>query len=156
MSNHIIQSPKIYSVRSDPTLLPHCRGGSVHRTDILCVLIGAQYSPSNFDSFTNQCTDHTVFPKSVLTATNNTIDMWDWAFWNIIAEWLRLRSGWMLFWMIWRRWSRAYQWFPTHPGLVSWYARLHCLVWHFRYMYHYVWILVVIKGQRGQGRGRLI
>ena len=41
----IIQSPKIYSVRSDPTLLPHCRGGSVHRTDILCVLIGAQYSP---------------------------------------------------------------------------------------------------------------
>ena len=38
------------------------------------MLIGAQYSPSNFDSITNQCTDHTVFGKSVLTATNNTIN----------------------------------------------------------------------------------
>ena len=23
---------------------------------------------------------------------NNTIDMWDWAFWNIIVKWLRSRS----------------------------------------------------------------
>ena len=29
---------------------------------------------------------------------------------TIIAEWLRPRSRWMLFWIIWRRWSRAYQW----------------------------------------------
>jgi len=38
-----------------------------------------------------------------------TVDMWDGAFWNIIAEWLSPRSGCQLFWIIWRRWSRAYQ-----------------------------------------------
>ena len=48
-------------------------------------------------------------------ATNNTIDMWDWAFWNIITKWLRSQSDCMLFVIIWRRWSQAYQW--SHPPL---------------------------------------
>ena len=42
------------------------------------------------------------------------ISMWDWAFWNIITEWLSPRSGCQLFWIIWRRWSRTYQ-RPTLP-----------------------------------------
>ena len=45
--------------------------------------------------------------------------MWDWAFWNIITEWLRPQSDWMLFWVIWRRWSQAYQWFPPTTPLIS-------------------------------------
>ena len=45
--------------------------------------------------------------------TNNTIDMWDRAFWSITAEWLRLRSCWILFWIIPKSQSEAYQWF--HP-----------------------------------------
>ena len=28
----------------------------------------------------------------------------------IITEWLKPWSGWILFWIIWRRWSQAYQW----------------------------------------------
>ena len=48
-------------------------------------------------------------------ATNNTIDMRNWAFWNVITKWLRSQSDHMLFGIIWRRWSRAYQW--SHPPL---------------------------------------
>ena len=40
--------------------------------------------------------------------TNKTIDMWDWAFWKVITEWLRPWSGWMVFWIIWSRWSHRY------------------------------------------------
>ena len=43
---------------------------------------------------------------------------------------------------------------PPTPGLMICQTSLCGLT--FRYMYHYVWVLVVIKGQRGQGRGRLI
>ena len=40
-------------------------------------------------------------PTHVLSTTNNTIDVRDWAFWNIIIkEWLTTRSSWMLFWTI--------------------------------------------------------
>ena len=46
----------------------------------------------------------------------NTIDMWVWAFWNIISKWLRSCSDCMLFGFIWRRWSRAYQW--SHPPML--------------------------------------
>ena len=42
-----------------------------------------------------------------------TIDMWDWAFWNINTEWLRPQSGWMLFWVIWRRRNRLYFYLTT-------------------------------------------
>ena len=43
---------------------------------------------------------------------------------------------------------------PPTPGLIICQTSLCGLT--FRYMYHYVWVLVVIKGQHGQGRGRLI
>ena len=49
-------------------------------------------------------------------ATNNTVDMWDWAFWRIILEWLRPRSGCILFEIIRGRWGQAYQRFhPPNP-----------------------------------------
>ena len=42
--------------------------------------------------------------------------MWDWAFWSIILEWLRPRSGCMLFEIIRGRWGQAYQRFhPPNP-----------------------------------------
>ena len=79
------------------------------------ILSAADWSTeSSFQRFCYKSICDKTFAKSVLTATNNTIDMWDWAFWNIITDWLRPRSSWMLFWIIWK-WSRAYQWFPTHP-----------------------------------------
>ena len=50
----------------------------------------------------------------------NTTDMRDWAFWNVITKWLRSQSDGMLFGIIWRGWSRTYQWshppFPTHTN----------------------------------------
>ena len=61
--------------------------------------------------------------------------MWDWAFWNIITEWLRPRSGWMLFWIIWRRWSRAYQWLPPTLAYNHWYALLLLVIHDSYYTY---------------------
>ena len=39
----------------------------------------------------------------------NYVDMWDWAFWSIITEWLSPSRGCQLFWIIRRRRSRTYQ-----------------------------------------------
>ena len=39
----------------------------------------------------------------------NHIDVWNWAFWSIITEWLRPWSGCQLFWIIWRMRSWACQ-----------------------------------------------
>ena len=41
---------------------------------------------SSFQWFYYKPVHNTTFAKSVLTATNNTIDMWDWAFWIIIVR----------------------------------------------------------------------
>jgi len=61
--------------------------------------------------------DDPSYGRAVLSghsATNNTVDMGDWAFWNIIHKWLRPRSGCQLFRIVWRRWSRTYQ--RSHPS----------------------------------------
>ena len=53
----------------------------------------------------------TTFGHAVLSQLSTTKSRWygHRAFWNIITEWLRPRSGHQLFWIIWRMWCRTYQ-----------------------------------------------
>ena len=142
MSNHIIQSPKIYSVRSDPTLLPHCRGGSVHRTDILCVLIGAQYSPLILIllqtsalitlCFLSQSSQLQTTPLICETEPSDRMAKTAKRL-NAILDYMKKVKS-----------SISMVSHPPTPGLMICQTSLCGLT--FRYRYHYVWVLVVIKG----------
>ena len=59
-------------------------------------------SESTFQRFYYRPSDNSSFDRAVLnqhsqSATNNTIDMGDWAFWIIIHKWLRSQSSCQLF-----------------------------------------------------------
>ena len=112
------------------------------------ILAAANWSSdSTFRRFYYKPVHNTAFGKAVLLATkttNNTIDKWDGAFWNIIPEWLRPQSGQMLFCII----SWAYQWShpPTPiPLLLNSHRKegLHYLVyWFSRYLWYIMTILL--------------
>ena len=58
-----------------------------------------------------------------MIATNNAIDMWDWAFWNVIAKWLRSCNDCMLFGIIWIKEGEVEHINgPTHPTHYKWFA----------------------------------
>ena len=70
-------------------------------------------SESTFQWFYYRSTENPSFGRAVSSqysqqATNNTVDMWNWAFWIMIHKWLRPRSSCQLFGIIWRRWSQTY------------------------------------------------
>ena len=71
------------------------------------------YEPKHNSAF-----GHAVLSQLSTTGEAATKSRWygDRAFWNIITEWLRPRSGRQLFWIIWRMWCRTYQRpTATHP-----------------------------------------
>ena len=71
------------------------------------------YKPKHNTTF-----GHAVLSQLSTTDRRATNSRWygDRAFWNIITEWLRPRSGRQLFWIIWRMWCRTYQRpATTHP-----------------------------------------
>ena len=107
-------------------------------------------SESVFQRFYYRSSDDPSYGRAMLSsnqATNNTVDMWEWAFWNIIHKWLRLRSDCKLFGIVWRRWSRAYQ-RPTHPPLAVIATELQtnkkAEVWA------WLWIFIFLPGGRGR------
>ena len=72
------------------------------------------YKPKHNTTF-----GHAVLSQLSTTGNKATKSRWygDRAFWNIITEWLRPRSGRQLFWIIWRMWCQTYQRPSTaHPG----------------------------------------
>ena len=79
---------KTHSVRSAATSAAANQGVTTEG-----ILKAADWSTeSSFQWFYYKPLHNTEFPITVLSSfTKNTIDMRDWAFWNIIAEWLRSR-----------------------------------------------------------------
>ena len=103
----------------------HVQSGTKNRGNSKCSKLEHWFL---FQWFYYKPVHNSMFAKSVLSATDNTKDMWDWAFWNIITKSLRPQSGWMLFWIIWSRWSQAYQWsHPPTPFFYHWYASFYLI-----------------------------
>ena len=86
---------KAHSVRGASTSVAASRGITTEE-----ILEAADWiTEFSFRHFRYKPVRNTAFAKSVLSAINNTLDMWDEAFWNIITEWLRPQSGCMLSWL---------------------------------------------------------